>query len=138
MSPAQKLGLVRGDGKALAVAYAPEEDLNRLKVGDEARFIPGSLDFPAVTGRVERIDPSPVKALQDGQLSSVHGGDIPARVSGRQIIPEGAVTRVMIRLDRAPPDLELGGNVIIEGERRSILGRLARSVLIVLIREWGT
>jgi putative peptide zinc metalloprotease protein len=134
--PEERLGLLRGE-QVQAIAYVAEEDLHRLALNGEATFTPSSLDFPSRAGRVERIDPAPVKALADAMLASLNGGEIPSRLSERTIVPERAVTRVAIALDGPLPDQELPGAVSITGGRRSLLGRLARSVVVVLVREWG-
>ncbi len=137
LSPRQPLGVVRSEGAALVTAYVQESDRDRLQPGAAVRFFPHSLDHGVAEGRVASVDQSPVRALADGALASIHGGDLPARVSGQQIVPEGAVYRVRIRLEQPAPELELAGTALIEGEARSLLGRLARSVMVVLVREWG-
>lgn len=137
LSPRQKLGLVIGDAPPVAVAYVAEDDLSRIQGGAQATFTPNALESPSRDGRVQRIEPSPAKALTDGALASIHGGDIPSYVSGQTIVPEAAITRVTIPLDGVPPDHEQMGTITIDAERSSLVGRLARSVMVVLIREWG-
>ena len=138
LSSEQKLGTVYDDRRSVAVAYVAEDDLGRISGGAKATFIPRSLDLGTFSGRLERIDPSPVKALPDGMLSTIHGGDIPSRVSGQQIVPEGAFTRVTIAVEGAPPSVETMGSVSIAAARSSLFERLIRSVMIVVIREWAT
>ncbi|OAN52954.1 peptidase M50 [Magnetospirillum moscoviense] len=137
LSPRQKLGLVLENSAPIAVAYVAEDDLARIENGAGATLSPRALESPSRTGRVQRIDPSPAKTLPDGALASVHGGDIPARVSGQNIVPDGAITRVTINLEGPPPAHEEIGTISIEAENSSLIGRLARSVMVVLIREWG-
>lgn len=137
LSPRQKLGLVVADAPPAAAAYVAEDDLARIHDGAQVTFIPRELESPSRDGHVQRVDPSSAKALADGALASIHGGPIPSRVSERTIIPEGAVTRVTIDLDGPPPAYEQVGTVSIHAERSSLLGRFARSVMVVLIREWG-
>lgn len=138
LSPAQQLGLVHGGKRPVAIAYVVEDDLHRIAPGGEVTFVPRSLGFPVGSGTIERIDSAPIKTLADAMLASIHGGSIPSRVSDRSIIPERAYTRVTIRLNSALPKMELEGIVLISGERSSLLARLARSILMVIIREWGT
>lgn len=137
LSPRQKLGLLRGNGGPVAIAYLAEDEIGRIGDGAEATFVPNALEDVYRSGRVTRIAPSPAKTLPDGALASIHGGSIPSRVSGQDIVPEGAFTRVTIALDGQPPPLEMMGTVSVAAERSSLIGRLARSVMIVLIREWG-
>jgi hypothetical protein len=136
-SPRQKLGIVLGNSAPIAVAYLAEEELARIQEGAVATFSPHALESASRHGRVQRIDPSPAKTLPDGALASVHGGDIPARVSGQNIIPDGAITRVTITLEGPPPAHEEIGIIAIRAESSSFIGRLARSIMVVLIREWG-
>lgn len=137
LSPHQRLGLVVGDGPPVAVAYVAEDGLDRFGGGAAARFTPRLLEAPSRDGTVARVDPSPAKTLPDGALASVHGGPIPARVSGRDLVPDGAVIRVTVGLDGAFADGETTGTITITGNRSSLIGRLARSILVVLVREWG-
>lgn len=137
LSPRQKLGLVRADGPPVAIAYVPEDALSRIRHGARATFIPNTLEFATRIGLLDQVDPSPAKTISDGALSSIHGGDIPSRVSGEHIVPDGAVTRVKVILSGPPPGMETMGTISIEAASTSLLGRLARSVMVVLIREWG-
>ncbi|WP_085371774.1 site-2 protease family protein [Magnetospirillum sp. ME-1] len=137
LSPKQQLGLIRADGSTIATAYVAEDDLERIKPGDTARFIPHGLDHVGMTGTVLAIDRNPIKVLTDPALASLHGGDIPVRVSGQILVPQGSFFRVTIRLDGTAPNLKLIGHVQISGQGQSLIGRAARSALVVLVREWG-
>jgi putative peptide zinc metalloprotease protein len=138
LSPVQKLALVRSDTEAVGIAYVQEDQRQRLTIGSRATFIPQSLDYPDIPARIESIEPTPVRTLADASLASVHGGQLPARVERSAIIPEGAVYRVTLRLEGPPPDVELAGTAVLSGERSSLLGQVGRSILVVLVREWGT
>ena len=137
LSPRQQLGLIRADGRNQAVAYVAEADLARVGEGDEARFIPQGLDHPGLVGKVLSIDRNPAKVLTDVALASLHGGDIPVRASGQALVPQGGYFRVTIGLDGEPAEVKLIGHAVISGQGQSLLGRVARSALVVLVREWG-
>ena len=137
LSPKQQLGLIRADGPLVATAYVAEDDLERIKEGDAAHFIPHGLNHVGMTGMVLTIDRNPVKVLTDQALASLHGGDIPVRVSGQIVVPQGSFFRVTIRLDGPAPDMKLIGHVQIRGQGQSLIRRAARSALVVLVREWG-
>lgn len=137
LSPHQKLSSVVTGAAAVAIAYVAEDDLSRIASGAKATFTPRQLERRTQDGQVERIDPSPAKTIIDAALSSIHHGPIPSRVSGKQIVPEGAYTRVTIRLDPTSLPREAMGTVNITAERSSMVGRLFRSVMVVLVREWG-
>jgi len=137
LSPKQQLGLIRADGQTIAIAYVAEDDLDRISQGDDATFVPRGLDHSRMTGVVLSIDRNPAKVLTEQALASLHGGDIPVRASGQALVPQGGYYRVTIRLDGAPPDMKLVGHAMISGQGQSLLGRAARSALVVLVREWG-
>ncbi|MBI3446413.1 MAG: peptidase M50 [Magnetospirillum sp.] len=137
LSPKSQLGLIRADGKVQALAYVAEDDLARITEGDMASFVPHGLDFSRLSGTVTAIDRNPAKILTEPALASTHGGDIPVRVAGQALVPQGGFYRVVITLDGVQPDLKLAGHVMINGQGQSTVGRLARSVLVVLVREWG-
>ena len=137
LSPKQQLGLIRADGPTIAIAYLAEDDLDRIKPGDDARFIPHGFDHSGMGGTVLAIDRNPVKVLTDPALASLHGGDIPVRAAGQALVPKGGFFRVTIRLDGPAPDIKLIGHAIISGQGQSLIGRAVRSALVVLVREWG-
>jgi len=137
LSPRQKLGLVVADVPPVAIAYVSEDCLARIRDGATATFTPKTLESPSRGGFIQAIAPSPAKTLPDGALASIHGGTIPSRVSGQNIVPETTITRVNIILEGSLPDHEQMGVVNIDAERSSLIGRFVRSVMVVLIREWG-
>lgn len=137
LSSQQKLGLMVADTSPVAVAYVTEDDLARIQDGASAIFTPKALESPSRAGRIHSIAPSPAKSLPDGALASIHGGSIPSRVSGQMIVPETTVTRATIALAGMPPDHEEMGTVTIDADHSSLIGRFVRSVMVVLIREWG-
>jgi len=138
LSPRERLAVVRANGSPVVDAYVEEGDLARIADGAEAVFYPNVLDFSSRRGRVAVIGRSPVRALADPALSSVHGGPLASRASGSEIVPERALYRVRVSLNGPPPPVQVVGHVKVAGEARSLLGRLWRSILIVLVREWGT
>ena len=90
-----------------------------------------------MAGTVLAIDRNPVKLLTDQALASLHGGDIPVRAAGQTLVPQCGFFRVTIRLDGPAPDVKLIGHARISGQGQSLIGRAARSALVVLVREWG-
>lgn len=119
------------------MAYLAEDDLARITKGDAAGFVPHGLDFPRLSGTVTAIDRNPAKILTEPALASIHGGDIPVRMAGQALVPQGGYYRVVVTLDGAQPPLKLAGHVMINGQGQSMVGRLIRSALVVLVREWG-
>jgi len=139
VSPKDRLAVVRADGPPIADAYVDESDLLRIRSGGEVVFYPRVPGHSIRRGRIVDIGPSPVQALTDRALASVHGGPLATRTAdGAVLVPERALYRLRIALDGPPPAVQLVGSAQISGAARSLFERLGRSVLIVLVREWGT
>ncbi|ABK42943.1 peptidase M50 [Magnetococcus marinus MC-1] len=137
LSPRQQLALIRADGATIATAYVAEDDLERIHEGDAVRFIPYSLDQASMVGTIHTMDRNPVKVLTDPALATLYGGEIPVRVSGQNLVPQGGFFRIIIHLEGLPPPIKLVGHVQISGQAQSLVGRVLRSALVVLVREWG-
>jgi len=139
VSPGERLAVVLADGPPIADAYVDESDLLRIRSGGEVVFYPLVPDHPIRRGRIVDIGPSPVQALTDRALASVYGGPLDTRTAdGSVLVPERALYRLRIVLDGPPPAVQLVGSAQISGAARSLFERLGRSILIVLVREWGT
>ncbi|MEW5729664.1 MAG: HlyD family efflux transporter periplasmic adaptor subunit [Pseudomonadota bacterium] len=121
-------------------AFLAEEDLARLAVGAEARFVP---DDPALASHpcvVRSISDVNVPELDFPMLSSLHGGPLAVREDAdRRAVPTKGLYRVELDFTGPPPLLDKAarGLVVAEGERRSLLGRAFDVVAAVLIRESG-
>jgi putative peptide zinc metalloprotease protein len=136
----ERLGALRAGDGAIVEAYVDEEDVGRLQEGASARFIPGEAGRSAVPARVTAVERLGTAALDLPQLASIDGGGVPARLVGSVVVPDRAVYRV--RLDVVvpgfpAPDAQLRGRVVIDGDRRSLLGRALRTVAAVFLREAG-
>lgn len=121
-------------------AYVSERELETVKVGASARFIPDAIEFGAYTCQVAEIDRVNVPAIDEPFLASTFGGSIAARNDPQgAIIPDMPVFRV--RLDgcapAAVPLIKLRGVAHIEVEKRSTLIEMARYAYATLIREIG-
>lgn len=128
------LGLGAG---AQIEAYVAETDLLRLSVGDEAVFIPES-QHAGMNAKVTAIDRVAIATLTEPALAVPYGGTIPARFSDKALIPDTAVYRVRLAPDAVNSvAVPLRGQVLIAGERRSLLGHALQGVVAILIREWG-
>ncbi len=136
----ERLGAVRAAAGAVVEAYVDEDDVGRIREGAAARFIPGEPGRSAVPARVTAIERSGSAALDLPQLASTDGGGVAARRVGTLVVPDRAVYRV--RLDVVAPGFpapaaQLRGRVVIDGERRSLMGRAFRTVAAVFLREAG-
>lgn len=118
-------------------AYVGQEDVGRLKPGARAVYYPeGSVQ--AISGTVIDVDRTRAATIAEPLLTTRHGGPIALAPYSEQAIPADARFRVRIALNGAPPALrETRGAVVIDGERRSLLGQAATATFATLIRESG-
>jgi putative peptide zinc metalloprotease protein len=118
-------------------AYVAEEDLPGLDAGGPARFVPEGTRISRQS-RILEVDRSAARSLPDPALAIQFGGAIPARFTDRALVPELAFYRVRLAMaDDHAIDVMQRGEVHLDGERRSLLGRVLRAVATVVIREWG-
>jgi len=120
--------------------YIKESDLERLSVGNWARFVPDAPGLPALNLKVVEVDRDASRTLLDPELGAQAGGDILVRQSGQTLIPERSVFRVRLQV-LGEPDLgstgQIRGSVAILGWPRSIFGEFLRGALTTLVRELG-
>jgi len=130
------LGVSRG---CVIDAYVAEEDVDHLAPGMTATFVPEG-HGAALTASVGAIDRVAVRTLADPVLATPFGGTLPARITRQSLVPDTALYRVRIVIAAEPPGLlsPVRGEVIIDGHRHSMLGRVFRSVAAALVREFGT
>ncbi|MBF0214656.1 MAG: hypothetical protein HQM00_14025 [Magnetococcales bacterium] len=124
-----------------AVAYLREVDLPRIRSGSAGVFMPEGIDWPPIAGHVSFLAPTGSSALTEAPLFTQYGGNVPVRrdTQGRWI-PTTALYRIVWRPN--PPFTEpphvLRGTLFLENQRaESMISRLRRLLLEVLIRETG-
>lgn len=133
----EPLGIVESP-RATVVAYAEEADLKRLQLHRSGRFYPEGGDLPAFAVNLISIDPVGSRQLNIPELASTHGGEIAVREDQQHhLIPEQGIYRLLLQVD--DPDIvqatSLRGRVSLATPAESLIGRLIRSALAVLIRE---
>ncbi len=138
---AERLAVVVGGTGAAVWAFVDADALSRVAPGAPARFYADDPMIAPVDLRVRLVDQVNAGTLPVPELASVHHGPIPVQLDhGGRLVPTAAIYRVVLeptgRSDAAPPMI-LPGSVRIEGAARSLVSRLARRALAVLIRESG-
>jgi putative peptide zinc metalloprotease protein len=118
-------------------AYVTEADLARIHEGASARFYPANTEV-SIPVRVTSLDVDSTRVLEDQQLASPFGGPVAARrdASGR-LIPASAIYKVLLAPPAGPIDIarRMSGTVVIQGDKRSILGAIYRRTLALVLRE---
>jgi putative peptide zinc metalloprotease protein len=139
-----ELGLLLAPGHWQAEVFVDQNHLARVPVGTTARFFPEGQALSPLTGRVIDVEQVRTATLPLDLLSTEFGGPIlvipnkneqSTRQSPRHT-PRDTLYRVRIDLDQVPPELRvLRGEGVIDGRPESLLMRVLRPLLIVLIRE---
>ncbi len=128
-------------------ALVPEEEVDRLRPGAKAVFVPDDPGLARVPMELQEIGAVRRSGRDLLYLSSIHGGPVPAERDERGQIHtlkgmfpvrflmrrDGKETGVMKRL--CP--MTCTGRIVVEARRESLAGRIARRVLSVLLRESG-
>jgi putative peptide zinc metalloprotease protein len=131
------LGILVDPQRWQVEAYVGQDDVDRLQPGATALFYP-ERSVQAIAGKLIEVDRTRAATIAEPVLTTRHGGPIALAPHSEQAVPAEARFRVRIALAEAPPTLrETRGAVVIDGERRSLLGQAATTVLATLIRESG-
>ncbi|WP_157953705.1 HlyD family efflux transporter periplasmic adaptor subunit [Oceanimonas marisflavi] len=127
-------------------AYLPEYELDRIRVGDKARFFADSERFSGIGLSVSRIDRDATRVLKEGMLASGRGGELLVREQGELLIPELALYRVTLKPDKAGQAAlqqagavlpELRGRLVVQGLPRAWGWPYWRSLMAFIRREAG-
>lgn len=134
------LAALATDDALQGVGYIEERDLWRVEVGTKGKFIPDDLLRPSIGVTLEEVDQADVAHIDVQQLASVHDGKIAVRPNDDQeLVPNSAQYRVRFGVDEVYENLTqpVRGVVHLTGKRESLLARVWRQVLKVLVRESG-
>lgn len=141
VGPRERLGVLIDPSAWQVETYLTDSDIQRVHLGYSARFFPEASGLEPLHLRVVRIDPDATRQLPEPMLSAQHGGEVATREHNGHLIPDQAIYRVVLQVQ--PDDLPtsaahvLRGRVVIDGDRRSLLGGYMRTAATVLIRETG-
>lgn len=121
-------------------AYIPEQEMARIQPGAVVAFVANLAEAGNARCQVQALDRVPVAILGEVAAASLHGGPIASiRDAHGVLVPLTPVFRMRFaNCDRAPRlDTELAGQIVVSGERQSLLGRGVRWVMTVFHREAG-
>ncbi len=126
--------------EALVVrGYVSESDLWRIKSGSHGRFVPEAIQRPTVDIVVENLSIAGAPSIDIQDLSSAHGGRVAVQVEQSGTLPISAqyLIRMSTKDRTAAPELINRGIAVINGERESIMARVWKNSMAVLLRETG-
>lgn len=136
----EKLAVLVGEGAYEVDTYLGEEEVQRVAVGDRARFYPDGLEGPFVELEVSAIDRDAAHVLPSGVFAAQLGGTVPARGRQDAWIPEHAVYHVTLTLRQSPGELDnrtWRGKVVIAGDWEAPGLRFLKAAAAVAWREMG-
>ena len=137
----ERIGTVSSPDQWQVVTYLSEAELNRVELGDRARFYSDAQNRTVLPLEVVRIDRDATRTLPEGILASTRGGDILVRDSSQgQFIPERAIYRVTLALvgDTLPDDVVIQrGRVVMFGQPRNYIGEFMQTAAALFVREAG-
>lgn len=120
----------------IAEVFVDEEDLKRLQIGARARAYLHGVHPEVIGGHVDEIDTVPLDQLPSDMLAARFGGFLLTTDDLQQLKPLRPLFRVRLTLQSGPstPQARLAG-FNIEGERVSLLGRIARAFMSTLMLQ---
>lgn len=136
----ERLGTLVKTDRWQVETYLDEEAVNRIKVGDPARFFADGLEGPVLTLTVNAIDQDATRILPNGQLAAQFGGSIMTREKHGHLVPERAVYRVTLDVGSemgALAQQSWRGHVVIHGRWEAPGLTFLRAALVLIWRELG-
>jgi putative peptide zinc metalloprotease protein len=134
----ERLGVLVSGRSSVIEAYVAESDLERVRPGAAARFLP--VDGPALSLVVAEVARTSTRTLDVPELGSVNEGPIPVRrapASSTVLVPDVAIYRVtLVGTESLPPvNSRVMGEVVIDAPPRSAIAALYNRAVAVVLRE---
>ena len=119
------------------VGFCNENDFKLLKENAKSKFIFSSGDIKDISANITTISKVSVPYLEFPELSSDYNGEIATRLENKKIKTEQAHYKISIDLEKNDLDLRNRkvGVLITQGEASSLISKLYKKTLSVLIRE---
>ncbi|SAL77804.1 multidrug resistance protein MdtN [Caballeronia arvi] len=137
INPKVAVGVLIDPRNWQADAYVRQDAVQRIAVGDAARFYPIGQIAP-IHGHVLAIDTTRVRQLDHPMLASRYKGPLTVSTERDALTPNPALFHVLVQLDGPPPGLwETRGQLQIDGARRSLLIEGGTHLIGALIRQSG-
>lgn len=136
----EPLYLIADTSRNRVDAFVSERELERIKIGASARFLPDAIEFGVFNCSVAEIDRVNIPIIEELSLASTYGGSIASHTDAHGMTtPDSPLFR--IRMDSCSPAnvplIKLKGVAHIRAEKRSSLLEMIRNGYAVIIREVG-
>ena len=139
-SSKEMIALIADGQELIARGYVPEADLWRINNGSKGVFIPESPQRSAVNLEISEISIGGASQIEIMELASTHGGRIAVNDMGKgRFVPllGHYAVRMSVARDVQAPELINRGVAIVNGRPESLVARLWRHTITVLLRESG-
>ena len=142
VTPAEALVVVHGTDGMRILGLTAASDVGRIRAGMTATFVPNNILLPALPATVTEVATSNVAVVTQVELAESHGGPVPTRLAAKGgAVPLDSQYQVHARPSGSqsgyPPTQPQMGVLLVKGDARSLLARLWRRAVMVLIRESG-
>ena len=120
--------------------WLDEEEVNRVRVGQSAKFVTDSGSGEMLSLKVLAIDQDAARFLQRRELNSTLGGHVITREKNGQLVPERANYRVLMQVENMSPGMQQlawRGKVTIHADWQSPASKYLRQLMVVFVREMG-
>lgn len=132
---------VIGPGGVKGEAFVGEEDIGRIKAGDDARFVSAIAEQGALHCQVTAVDRVNVTVLDEPAIASPFGGPVPAQKqpNTQQLVPLNATYRVRLGQCQGATSLprEFVGTATIGDSHQSYAWRALMQLAAIIEREAG-
>ena len=131
------LGNIVSESGGRVRGYVSAADLGRIKLSEDAVFIPEVLERERVKGTISLVDTANAEQLTIAELTSHYDGSIAVNQSEQDLMPLKAWYNVSVDVDG---DIERvvqsqRGTLLTSGEAESIASRFWRRAVHVVLRE---
>lgn len=132
------IGTVVDTSEWKVTAYLQANQLQRVQIGDRGYFYPETAGQPKTAITIKSIDRDASHTLTEAMLASSHGGEILVRQKGQHLIPEHALYKVTLSLDKEysfDKPRKLRGKIVLQGVARAYTDNFIRTAMAIFIRE---
>ena len=139
VNPQQLLMRVVSQDTPLIEAYVGERQVDAIEPGQVVRFYFGSSGNKVISGEVIAVDKWPQKDLSQPLLASLYGGELVVKQSGRALVAQDAIFRVLITPVGYSGEISsvVRGDVRIKTDLRFVAENFLYRIISVVIRESG-
>jgi putative peptide zinc metalloprotease protein len=136
----EAVAVIRGHDGVQVRGYVDAADVWRIAAGAQARFVPDDVSSSSLLAELRGIAQASIGVIDQLELAGSFGGRIADRLDARhQPVPVTAQypvrAAVLTEIPAALQRRTVTGLLVVEGQAESLLARIWRQALKVLVRE---